>query len=130
MVPVALTVIGAIGLAHWVAIPMGVFAGVMIGAALGASVLVLLPRSAGAMSLRCLLGTIALLLLVFGCAGLRYRLVDDIFGLRHIVRYCRDEPRLATVRGVVVGEPYTSSDNSTFAAFNPSSTVRWLNRCF
>lgn len=61
---------------------------------------------------------LVLLLLLFGCAGMRCLLLCDYFEQRHIIRYCRDEPRLATLRGRVISDPYTTADTSTFSAFN------------
>ena len=63
----------------------------------------------------------------FACVGaLRYELVYNYYAEDHIVFYCREKPRLASLRGVIVSEPYITKNKSVFADYLPSNPVKTI----
>ncbi|KPK75230.1 MAG: hypothetical protein AMJ79_12040, partial [Phycisphaerae bacterium SM23_30] len=60
-----------------------------------------------------------LLCLAFAAvAGIRYHLLYSYYPPNHIVRYCSDQQRLATLRGNIVTEPFLVKSSGSFAAFD------------
>lgn len=64
------------------------------------------------------LGSTLLLLAFVSLAALRYNLIYNYYPDNHIVRYCRSQPRLATITGAVITAPYITKTTGVFADFD------------
>ncbi|MCP4712963.1 MAG: DUF4131 domain-containing protein, partial [Planctomycetes bacterium] len=59
-------------------------------------------------------------------AGLRYHLIYNYFPQNHIVWAVSDQQRLATLRGIIVTEPYITKSTGSFADFDPMHQPRTI----
>ena len=115
----AVSVIIGILLARYQFIPLAVFLGCMLICLLGVGVCLLYRKY---VKDRPLLNQLipVLLYLGFACVGaVRYQLVYSFYPQNHILTFCAaDRPRLATLRGRIVTEPYIAKSRGAFADYD------------
>jgi competence protein ComEC len=126
LVPVAGAVIIGIIAARQAFIPTLVWVVILAGLVIVSGALIFfLWSNPGGRGVRCLV--IILLGVGFACgAALRYQLIYHYYPDNHIIYYCHDQPRLATLRGDIVTEPYIVKGKGAFADYLPGNIAKTI----
>jgi len=91
----------------------------LAGSALAAATTLLFSRKSSSGGKKRLVLAIYLFIGFASLGGLRYELVYYYYPKNHIITYCDSEqPRLATLRGVIYTDPYIAQTTGTFARFD------------
>jgi len=91
----------------------------LVCSVLGATAALLYGRQSAGNDKKHLVLSISLFIGFASLGGLRYNLVYFYYPKNHIIAYCDSEqPRLATLRGVIYTDPYIAKTTGTFAQFD------------
>jgi competence protein ComEC len=119
LLPTAIAVIAGIILARFGFISLFVLVSVVSSCVIISGALILYRRLTASRPVRFRLISVLIFIAFAAAAGLRYELVYHYYPDNHIATRCRPaQPRLASIRGNIITQPYIAKTSGTFAAFD------------
>ncbi|MCK5271795.1 MAG: DNA internalization-related competence protein ComEC/Rec2 [Sedimentisphaerales bacterium] len=119
LLPTAIAVIAGIILVRFGFVSLFVLGSVLSFCAIISGVLILYRRLTASRPVRLRLISVLIFIAFAATAGLRYKLVYHYYPDNHIATCCLPtQPRLASIRGNIITQPYIAKTSGIFAAFD------------